>query len=213
MTYELQAELRNETGSRVANRMRRQGYLPAVVYGKGHENKCLKVSEKEVDKILRSKSGKNTFIKLKVNGDDEASVLIKDYQGHAITRAVTHVDFMVVTEDQNVEVSVPVRFEGRAAGLIMGGVQEVVSRKVNLICEAAKIPDEIVVDVTNLNLGENIHLSDIQLPAGVTCRPRYNPALVTMSGARKAAEEAQAQQAAAAEAKAAPAAEETTEKK
>lgn len=177
---ELNAELRDKTGTGPARQARREGFLPAILYGRGLKNVNLKVNEREIDKILRTKLGKNTLIRLSVKGGDEQKVLIKDYQGDVLTRRVTHVDFMVVREDQKVLVFVPLRIEGKAIGITQGGLLEVTTREVELMCQVGRIPEHIVVDVSGLNVGQNIHLSDLKLPEGVTRAEKYNPTIAAV---------------------------------
>lgn len=202
---QLKAEVRSQTGKSISRKLRREGKLPCVVYGKGTEPQALTISEKEIDKILRTKHGKNTLIRLSTDKDN-FTCLIKDYQGNAINRRVTHVDFWIVDENREVEVIVPVVFQGRAEGVKVGGQTEVAHRKVNLMCEASKIPAELVVDITNLGLGQNIHLGDLQLPEGCKAREKYNPVLISIADKSKIkSEEVEAAAAPAAEAPAAPA--------
>lgn len=177
---ELNAELRDKTGTGPARKIRREGSVPAILYGCGLKNANLKVNEREIDKILRTKLGKNTLIRLSVKGGDEQKVLIKDYQGDVLTRRVTHVDFMVVREDQKVLVFVPLKIEGKAAGITQGGLLEVITREVELMCQVGRIPENIVVDVSGLNVGQNIHLADLKLPEGVVRAEKYNPTIAAV---------------------------------
>lgn len=185
---ELNAEIREKQGTGPARQLRREGFLPAVIYGRALPSQSLKVNEKEVDKILRTKLGKNTLIQLNIKGATPQKVIIKDYQGHVLTRRLTHVDFMIVKEDQAINVAIPVRIEGKAAGIVHGGVLEVISRHLDLLCTVGHIPEEVVVDVTNLNIGQNIHLADLKLPVGVKAAEKYNPAIVTLNVPKKEVE-------------------------
>lgn len=176
MPIELTAKLRKKTDS--PNKLRNQDILPAVLYGQGIDNKNIQVSRLAIEKIF--KMGLNTLINLSVEGDRDYTVLIKDYQGEPLTRRLTHVDFWHVKEDKEVEVDVPTRLEGKAPGLLLGGLMDHVSHTVRLTCKAANIPKEIVVDVSGLGLNQTIHLSDLTLPAGAKARPGYNPTIVSL---------------------------------
>jgi large subunit ribosomal protein L25 len=184
---ELTAELRDKTGTGVARKLRREGFLPAVLYGKSVDTQCLQVVEKEVDKILRSKLGQNTLINLSLKGGKGQKVIIKDYQGDVLTRRLTHVDFMIVSENQTITVYVPVRIEGKAAGLTQGGLLEFITREVELVCQVGRIPEEIVADVSNLNIGQNVHLSELKLPEGVSYKHDATIAAVYMPREEEAA--------------------------
>lgn len=177
---ELSADLRTQTGSASSRRLRKQGLLPAILYGKNRESVSLTVNEKEVDNILRTKLGKNSLINITIKGGKNDKVMIKDYQGHVITRRLTHIDFWIVSEDQTVHVSVPVRIDGKPIGLQNGGLLEITTRQVDLICKVGHIPEEIIVDVTALNVGQNIHLSDIKLPTGASVADKYNPTIAAV---------------------------------
>jgi large subunit ribosomal protein L25 len=202
-TTELNVEARELSGKGISRRLRREGKIPAVIYGKGHETRMLSVANKDVDKILNSKLGINTLIKLSSTSVAPQLVMIKDYQGHALSRALRHVDFLIVDENRLVTVFVPLHITGKAEGIVQGGLMDIVTREVELSCKPGKIPNEIVVDVTKLKLGQNLHLADIELPEGVTRKAAYNPTLVLITEVR---EEAAAVVAAPVEGAAAPAA-------
>jgi len=184
---DLNAQPRATLGKEFSRKLRNQKIIPAVIYGKGIENKFIQVNELEVEKILKTKLGKNTYINLNVDGDKSYGTLVKATQGNAITRQLTHIDFWVIDENREVEVNIPTRWEGKAVGLLKGGVLEHIHHKVKLLCKANKIPAELVVDVTNLDVGQNIHLADIDLPEGVTRKESYSPTIVALIEERKAA--------------------------
>lgn len=177
---EIQAHLRENKGKGFSRRLRKQGLIPAVVYGKGYETKPIQVQEIDLEKIYRTKTGVNTLIQLNLENTDKLKVMIKEVQGHPITRKLFHIDFYIITENQKVEVKVPVRIEGRSIGVVQGGVREQFAREVELVCQIGKIPEVIVIDATDLNLGQNIHLLDIKLPEGASVREGYNPTIVAV---------------------------------
>lgn len=184
MATELQAQLRTQHGSGPSRRMRNKEILPAVLYGKSIGNKSIQVNAREVTRIVDTKLGKNTLINLKIEGDDTYTALIKDYQGHAVTRNITHVDFWNVKPDQIVEIDIETRLDGKAPGVQKGGIVEHTTHYIRLSCRADSIPEEIVVDISGLELNDNIHLSDIKLPAGVTAKGTYNPTIAACAEER-----------------------------
>lgn len=198
MAVDVQAQLRNELGTGCSYRLRQKKILPAVLYGKKIENKSVQVDLLAMERILRTKLGKNTFINLKVDGDKDYSVLIRDYQGDVLTRQLTHIDFWNIEPERDVEVDVETRTEGKAPGLLQGGILEHIHHTVKLVCRADSIPAELVVDLSNLEVGENIHLGDLDLPEGVKARPNYNPTIVSMVEEKRREAKAQAAEAAAA---------------
>jgi large subunit ribosomal protein L25 len=197
MATNLKAQLRSELGSGNAYKLRNQSILPAVLYGKGIENKNLKVAALEVERILRTKSGRNTFINLQVEGDKEYPVLIKSYQANVITRDLTHIDFWRVDENQEVEVDIETKLYGKAPGLLQGGILEHINHSVKLTCKANSIPQELSVDISKLEINHNIHLLDIQLPEGAKIREGYNPTIVSMVEEKAQVEETPVAEAAA----------------
>lgn len=199
-TAQIPAEIRIKTGKAESGRLRRQGRIPASVYGKEYTPRSIHVSEIDVEKVFKTKLGINTLIELNVTGAESLKVLIKEVQGHAITRRLHHVDFCVVREGQRVNVWVPVRLDGKCAGVTQGGLLEQLARQVQLSCPVGQIPEEVVVDVTNLVIGKNVHLSEVKLPTGIELEAGYNPALVTVIDPKKleAIELAKAAEAAAA---------------
>lgn len=204
---QLSAEIREKTGKAESGRLRRQGRIPASVYGKEYQVRSIHVPEKDLEKIFKTKLGVNTLIELAITGVDAPKVLIKEVQGHPISRKFHHIDFYVVREDQKVKVWVPLHLAGRAVGVVQGGLLEYLTREVELLCPVGKIPEEIVVDVTELGIGKNIHLSGVKLPDGVELEEGYDPALVTIVDPKKieAMEQAKAAEAAAAAAATQPA--------
>jgi len=180
-TKALSANFREKLGKGPSRRLRTAGQIPAVVYGKKMEAASLVVNEKAVDSILKTKLGANTLIDLNVDNKKHFQVLIKDYQGDILTRKLKHVDFFVVDENQEVFVEIPIHFTGKAVGLTRGGILEVKIHELQVYAQVGKIPEEILVDITELNVGDNIHLKDITLPQGLRTREGYNPTIVIMT--------------------------------
>lgn len=213
-TIKLQASVREKTGKEYAKFLRREGKVPAVLYGKEADNILIEVNRRDVEKIIDSKLGVNTLIHLE--GDKLGKdVMIKEFQGHAITRDVRHVDFILVREGQEIHVQVPVHLVGKAKGQVEGGIVDQVSRHLDLICKPGHIPEFVEADITELALGQSLHLADIQLPQGTQVSPDYNPTLVTISipRAEEEAKPAEADAAAATPAEGEKAAEKKDEKK
>lgn len=204
MATQLSAKTREKLGSGFSGRLRKLDALPAILYGKGLTNKPLEVNYRAVEKILKTRLGKNTLIDLAVEGDKNYTVLIKEYQGNALSRRLTHVDFWQVDSNQEVEIYIETKIFGKAPGLMQGGVLEHITHSVRLTCKAGSIPEEIKVDVSGLELNKNIHLADLTLPEGVKRNPNYNPTIVAVVEEKY---EETAGNAAAAEGAAAPAAE------
>ncbi|MBU0507174.1 50S ribosomal protein L25 [bacterium] len=188
MTIELNATLRTNKGKIYNKKLKKQAMIPAVIYGKEVETKSIQVVTRDVEAILRSQGGLNSLINLKVAEDNDYTVLIKAMQGDPVTRALYHIDLWAVKADQEVSVSVEVRVQGRAAGQVLGGILEHVSHTVSVLCHADAIPEYILVDVTEMEIGQNIKLSSVQLPEGVRAKEGYDPTLVAIVEEKKAEE-------------------------
>jgi large subunit ribosomal protein L25 len=175
MDATLDAVKRDTRGKNEARRLRASGKIPAVVYGVQKEGDAPKTVEVAVDpkplmRILHSGSGVNTLITLKVDGEGESRVLVKEFLVDPMTSHLLHADFYRVNMDRRIQVSVQVVVKGEPRGVkVEGGVLEILHREIELECLPAEIPSAIEVDVTNLGLNESIHVRD--LAANATWKP------------------------------------------
>ena len=153
----VQAEERQETGKGANRRLRMQGKLPAVIYGRGLETLSVSVNLQDVDLILHSEAGHNTIFQLQVSGK-LTDVLIKDYQLDPVKGSLLHADFQAVALDQKMTFAVPVQIVGTAEGVIAGGVLEQVLREIEVECLPTEVPDHIPLDVTALEIGDSVRV-------------------------------------------------------
>ncbi|MEO0590907.1 MAG: 50S ribosomal protein L25/general stress protein Ctc [Pseudomonadota bacterium] len=168
-TLTLPAERRERAGKGASRALRREGRIPAVVYGGKEDPITIHVEEKELVKQLMTGHFMNSIVKIDVGGDT-VRTLPKDVALHPVTDRPTHVDFLRLSKDATVDVSIPVVFvnEEGSPGLKKGGVLNVVRHELELVCAADKIPAEIEIDVTGKDVGESIHISELTLPEGST---------------------------------------------
>ena len=147
--------------------MRRQGRVPAVIYGGKEEPTPIHLEAKELVRQLGSGHFMNSIVMVEVGGK-AVRVLPKDVALHPVTDRPIHVDFLRLSKDAKIQVAVPVVFvnEDDSPGLKKGGVLNVVRHDLELVCESDKIPDEIALDVSGLDVGDSIHISQVTLPAG-----------------------------------------------
>jgi large subunit ribosomal protein L25 len=168
----LAVESREGTGKGIARRLRVAGRVPAVVYGHGKESVSLTLDARVLEAMLRkSHAGLNTLIELE--GDAKVAgrtVLVKDLQRDPVRGFVIHADLFEIDTTERISVSVPVHVTGTAEGVTLGGLLDHVLREIELDCLPNAIPDEFVVDVTSLNMGDAIHVSDLAVPDGVHIR-------------------------------------------
>lgn len=164
----LKAEARPRAGKGASRAMRREGRVPAVIYGNKQEPLAIHVEEKRLAKLLQTGHFMNSVLEIEVDGATHRA-LPRDVQFHPVTDRPMHVDFLRVAADSLITVNVPVRFEneGASPGLKRGGVLNVVRHEIELRCPADSIPDDIVVDVAGFDVGESIHISAVKLPRGV----------------------------------------------
>jgi large subunit ribosomal protein L25 len=163
----LPAEARERAGKGASRALRREGRVPAVIYGDKKEPISVHVEEKLLTKLLSSGHFMNTVVMIDSGGTPHRT-LPKDVQFHPVSSRPIHVDFLRIGEHSKVHVNVPVRFddEEESPGISRGGVLNVVRHELELICDAAQIPDEIHFSLAGLDIGDSIHISAITLPSG-----------------------------------------------
>lgn len=164
----LPAQARDRAGKGASRATRREGRVPAVVYGNKEAALPIHVEEKLLVKLLSSGHFMNSVVEIELDGKTHRT-LPRDVQFHPVTDRPIHVDFLRLTGDSLITVNVPVRFENEAMspGLKRGGVLNVVRHEIEVKVPADAIPDDIVVDVTGFDVGDSIHISAVKLPAKV----------------------------------------------
>jgi large subunit ribosomal protein L25 len=163
---ELEVFLRTVKGKGAAHRIRREGKIPAVLYGRGMETYPLALNPKDLEKILTSGARENTLIGLKITGAGSEKighkvVMLKDLQVHPLERTYLHADFYAVAMGEKIEVEVPIHLTGKAEGTKSGGILQQPMREVRVRCLPSEIPEFIEVDVSGLKIGDSLHVKDI----------------------------------------------------
>ncbi len=164
----LTVEERPETGSRASRRLRREGRIPAVVYGGGNGDcHAIKVDARELRAALLASSA---VIDVSIGGGKAVPVIVKDQQHHPVRAEIVHVDFLEVRLDEKIQTTVPVELEGvdEAPGVKEGGVMEHVTRELNIEALPTSIPENVVADVSGMEPAATMHLSELTAPEGVT---------------------------------------------
>lgn len=181
----LTVQLRDKTGKGVSRKLRRTGLVPGICYGVGLDKPVdITLDPKTLKAALDPELGQNTVIDLRVVDGSESeqhhvTAMLWEYQVHPIKRTVLHVDMVAIDPDKPVDIDVPVAFVGKAKGLVEGGVINVVRREIPVRCRPADIPKSFVVDISELDVGDNIHISDIDIPEGV--EPMVSTALTLVA--------------------------------
>ena len=162
----LEAVERSQRGKNEARRLRATGKMPAVLYGDKDGGRAISVDPKTLSKILRTELGANTLIQLKLDGGGETRVLVKEYQIDPVTHQLLHADFYRVAMDKLIRVTVSVVPRGEPKGVKQqGGVLDIVHRQIEIECLPADIPEHIVIDVSEMMVGQNVRVRDVAVDA------------------------------------------------
>ena len=168
MSTVLVAETGRATGSANSRRMRREEHIPGVVYGQGMSPIPVSVARRDLRIALSGSAGMNTVLDLQIDGTTYPAI-VKDVQRHPVRRTVAHVDFLQVNLNEEIVVAVPLRLEGEAKAVLQGGgLVDPAVDTIEVSTTPRDIPDEIVVDITDMTMDTVITIGDLTLPAGVT---------------------------------------------
>jgi len=192
---DLKTKVRNFTGNGPARELRRQGQIPAVLYGPGKETVSLSIDVHAFEKILKTRQISHLLLNLIIQNGEESkrTAMIKELQKHPVSQAYLHVDFYEISMDRKIRVNVPVITTGKAVGVEHGGVLQVVRRELEVLCLPNQIPASFEVDISNLDIGDAIHVEDIPRTEGVEVPADVNFTVITVLSPKKeaAAEEAE----------------------
>jgi len=163
----LPAEQRERAGKGASRALRRDGRVPAVIYGDKKTPMSVHIDEKSLARMLSTGHFMNSVVMIDSGGKSHRT-LPKDVQFHPVSSRPIHVDFLRIGEHSTVTVGVPVRFDNEEAspGLKRGGVLNIVRHELELTCDASEIPGEIHIDLTGLDIGDSVHISQVTLPKG-----------------------------------------------
>ena len=179
----LSISIRENTGKGVARKLRAVGRIPGVCYGKQDAPISIDLDPKQLRRLLEGgDAGMNTLLDLEVVGGgalDGRTVLVRELQKDPVRGHYLHADLYTVDMEQAIEVSVPLHISGKAAGIEQGGILDQALREIEIECRPDAIPNEILVDVSALEVGQSLHVRDIELPAGV--KLRSDPELSVLS--------------------------------
>ena len=186
----LTIEIREKVGKGACRRLRSNGLVPAVVYGKGIDSVPVSVTQKELMTLVSGMGGMNSLLTLKGGGAlDGNVVIVTELTRDCLKGVPVHADLHRVRMEEKVKVKVPLNFKGTAGGVKEGGLLDVLVHSIELECLPANIPGSIEVDITNLGMGASLHVSDIHVPDGVKLLDDPKAAIVNVSGMGKGAEE------------------------
>ena len=161
----LKAKPREKMGKEHAKKLRRSGFIPAVVYGPETPSVLLEIENKSFSALLRGGLGENVLVTLTISDqkDGERKVLIREIQRDPVKGDIVHVDFHEISLTKKLTIQVPIHLVGMAAGVKDGGILQHVLRELEVECLPTAIPEKVEVDVSNLNIGDSIHVADLKV--------------------------------------------------
>lgn len=165
----LHAKKREEQGKGASRRLRKEGLVPAIIYGAGKEPTMIALQHSKLLRYEQEESFFSSILKVEIDGGAEENVLLRDYQRDPVKPKVLHVDLLRVNMSEKIHTTVPLHFtnDDVCAGAKEGGIMQRLIAEVDIVCMPSNLPEYIEVDVIDLEVGESLHLSDIKVPEGV----------------------------------------------
>ncbi|RPJ81499.1 MAG: 50S ribosomal protein L25/general stress protein Ctc, partial [Deltaproteobacteria bacterium] len=160
---ELKAERRSTIGKGAARSLRRDGKVPAVLYGSDIQPVSLSIQAKEIEVLLKNAKFSQQLINIDLGEGIRKPTMIKEIQLRPVKGDFLHIDFYEVNMERKIRVNVPVVLKGKCIGIEMGGLLQIIRRELEVLCYPGEIPESIEIDVTDLNIGNSVHVNDIQL--------------------------------------------------
>lgn len=181
-TIELKTTIRNTVGNGPARELRRQGRIPAVLYGPGKEPVLLSIDQNDFEKVLKGQETSHLLLDLIIQNGEESkrTAMIKELQTNPVSQVFLHVDFYEVSMDRKIRVNVPVVAIGKAQGVELGGILQIIRRELEVFCLPGEIPAAFEVDITDLDIGDSIHVLDIPHAEGVEIPADVNFTVITV---------------------------------
>lgn len=196
----LKAAPRARTGSGLLKQMRREGWLPSVIYGRGTENVNLKVDAKTFAEVIAHSSSENIVVNLEIEGEGTRLAFLQAIQHDPLTGSALHADFLAIDDKTAITAQVPAHLVGEAPGVKAGGVVEQYLHSIEVTCLPGDLPEAIDVDVSKLQLGDSLHMGEVTYPKGVTPTQGEEVVIVHIGRAGSGAESAETEEAAETEA-------------
>jgi large subunit ribosomal protein L25 len=187
---ELKAQLRTTKGNGPARAMRRDGRIPAVLYGPKTEPNMISIGARDLDNILKQGSIGRSIINLEIDGvKGTTAAMVKEMQTHPMSQNVLHIDFYKVDMARKIKVNVPVITTGISAGVELGGMLQIIRRELEVYCLPNQIPQAITIDITDLEIGDSVHVNDIETEGDVEIPHDVDFTVLTILSPKKAEEE------------------------
>lgn len=186
----LKASLRETVGNGPSRVLRRDGKIPAILYGPKAEPVKLAIDQLDLEPIFKSGAVAQKLLKLQIEGvDGTSNVMIKEMQKHPVSHSLLHLDLYRVTMDQKIKVMVPVVTTGKSVGVELGGMLQIVRRELEVLSLPDRIPENITVDITDLDIGDSLHVEDLTLEEEVEIPADVNFTILTVLSPKAEEEE------------------------
>ena len=179
---ELNATMRTSAGNSPSRALRREGNIPAVLYGPGSESVLLSISSLDLEHALKKGAVSQIIFNLAVQNAQTGSrtAMIKEMQIHPMSRKFLHVDFYEISKDRKITVNVPVVVKGKAKGIEEGGMLQIIEREIEVLCLPFEVPESIQIDITDLGIGDSIHVKDLKVAENVEIPADNNYTILTI---------------------------------
>lgn len=179
----LNAKIRSNVGNGPSRALRRDGKIPAVLYGPNTTSVLLAVETHDLENALKKGNIGQSLFNLNIDGETtyNKTVMIKELQRHPSTYQFLHADFYEIAMDRKTTVSIPVVAVGKSIGVENGGILQIIRRELEITCLPTQIPESIEIDITDLDIGDSIHSEDIQLGEGIEIQADVNFTVITVS--------------------------------
>ncbi len=179
---EITANMRTSTGNSPSRALRREGNIPAVLYGPGSESVLLSISSLDLEHALKKASSNQIIFNMAVQNTQAGTrtAMIKELQIHPMSRKFLHVDFYEISKDRKITVNVPVVVKGRAKGIEDGGMLQIIEREIEVLCLPFDVPESIQVDISDLGIGDSIHVKDLKVAENVEIPADINYTILTI---------------------------------
>jgi large subunit ribosomal protein L25 len=187
----LKASQREAVGNGSSRVLRRDGKIPAILYGPNTEPIKLSIDKLELEPIFKSGAVAQKLLKLQIEGaDDTRNVMIKEMQRHPVSHNLLHLDLYEVSMDHKIKVMVPVVTTGKCVGVEMGGMLQLIRRELEVFCLPDRIPEKITIDITDLDIGDSFHVEDLKLEGEVEIPADVNFTILTILSTKAEEEKA-----------------------
>jgi len=179
---ELKANVRKTTGNSPARALRREGKIPAVLYGPETEPVLLSVNTGDFEEVLKKGNISQVLLNLVIqNGKTfSKSVVIKELQTHPVSQDFLHIDFYEIDMKRKIIVNVPVVTKGKSKGVELGGVVQIIRHELEVLCFPGEIPEEIEIDITDLDMGDSVHVEEVHLEGDMEIQADVNYTVLTV---------------------------------